>query len=191
MASDWTLALDTSARAGSVALRGPAFSREIPLPADERHETGLGSAVRALLEEAGREPADLARIAVGVGPGSFTGVRIGVTFAKTLGWILDRPLVPISGLLALAASFDEPHAKLAVARRAHQNAVYAGVFDVTRREEVDPRESWSHLAEVSVAKPEANASFVEDSRRTQIGERGATIPGGTFSTASSISWRPR
>ena len=58
---------------------------------------------RALLAEADVELADLERIVVGTGPGSFTGVRIGIAAARGLALALDRPAVGVSTLAALAA----------------------------------------------------------------------------------------
>ena len=58
---------------------------------------------RELLAEAGVELADLERIVVGTGPGSFTGVRIGIAAARGLALALDRPAVGVSTLAALAA----------------------------------------------------------------------------------------
>lgn len=49
-------------------------------------------------------PKDLDKIIIVIGPGSFTGIRIGVTIAKTIAWSLDIPIVPISGLTAMAIS---------------------------------------------------------------------------------------
>lgn len=49
-------------------------------------------------------PKDLDKIIVVTGPGSFTGIRIGVTIAKTIAWSLNIPIVPISGLTAMAIS---------------------------------------------------------------------------------------
>jgi tRNA threonylcarbamoyladenosine biosynthesis protein TsaB len=68
------------------------------------HSLRAMPAIEALLEKAGVAPTQLDAIAVSEGPGSYTGVRIGVTIAKTLAWTLDKPLVGISSLQALAAN---------------------------------------------------------------------------------------
>lgn len=58
-------------------------------------ERGL-TVVGELLAQSGLEPLDLDRLAVGVGPGTFTGLRIAITYAKALAQAWERPLVPIS-----------------------------------------------------------------------------------------------
>ena len=61
-------------------------------------------AIEEVLNETGVKPAELDRIVVAKGPGSYTGVRIGVTIAKTLAWTLKKDLVGISSLEVLAQS---------------------------------------------------------------------------------------
>jgi tRNA threonylcarbamoyl adenosine modification protein YeaZ len=63
--------------------------------------------VDALLRQAGAHPADLGRLAVGLGPGSFTGVRIGLAAARGLALSLDLPGAGVSTLDALAAGAPE------------------------------------------------------------------------------------
>ncbi len=76
-------------------------------PGNVALERGL-ALVEAVLEQAQVAPAQLTRLAVGVGPGGFTGVRIAITYAKSLavGW--ERPLVPISSfdLLEYGRDFE-------------------------------------------------------------------------------------
>ena len=92
------------------------------------HSIGAMPAIEELLAKASIQPAEIDAIAVSEGPGSYTGVRIGVTLAKTLAWSLQKPLVGISSLQALAANariFSGFICPLFDARR--QN-VYAAVY---------------------------------------------------------------
>lgn len=73
------------------------------------------------------KPSDLNKIFVVNGPGSFTGIRIGLTVAKTMAFALNIPLVPISTLEMLASSSNEETIALIDARRGY---VYAGGYDV-------------------------------------------------------------
>ncbi len=67
-----------------------------------RHGEELLSRLDALLAHAGAEPTDLAAVVVGTGPGSFTGLRIGLATAKTLSYALGVPLIGIPAAHALA-----------------------------------------------------------------------------------------
>lgn len=93
------------------------------------HSGGAMPAVERLFTRTKMKPADLDAIAVSEGPGSYTGVRIGVTIAKTLAWTLKIPVVGVSSLKVLASNvpyFPEVICSLMDARR--QNA-YAGAYD--------------------------------------------------------------
>ena len=72
-------------------------------PAEHLHEQ-----IHTSLENLHITPQDLSRIAVVIGPGSWTGLNIGVTAAKTLAQILEIPLMPLYTLDALAASYSKP-----------------------------------------------------------------------------------
>jgi len=79
-------------------------------------EAGLG-AVAAMLRTAGIEPNQLARIAVGIGPGGFTGLRITIAYAKSLAQAWERPLVPISSFDALELGLELSRALCVVVGR--------------------------------------------------------------------------
>lgn len=72
-------------------------------PMTQGHDARLAPVVQQVMAEAGIEFAQLDRVAVIVGPGSFTGVRVGVAFARALGMTLEIPAVGVSSLEALDA----------------------------------------------------------------------------------------
>jgi len=101
------LGFDTATPATVVGLRIAdgtlTQARDDPPPGERpRHTTSLLVRARGLLDDAGLRFADLQRIAVGVGPGSFTGLRIGVATARGLAAATGAELVAVSTLRALA-----------------------------------------------------------------------------------------
>lgn len=97
------LAFDTSTSSLAVAVMEEGrLLAETNIHAERNHSAYLVSAIGEALSAAGVAKADLDGIAVGVGPGSYTGARIAVTTAKTLAWSLGLPVYGISSLEALA-----------------------------------------------------------------------------------------
>jgi tRNA threonylcarbamoyl adenosine modification protein YeaZ len=93
------LALDTSTSTASLALiQGARLVGELTWYVGQRHSTELLDRLNWLLETAGATPADLAEIAVATGPGSFNGVRVALTVAKSLCFALGARLAAISTL---------------------------------------------------------------------------------------------
>src|SRR5690554_5899592 len=96
------LALETATSLGSVALWDERLVGEYTLNIKRTHSERLMPAVVRILADAGLGPSDLTAVAVSSGPGSFTGLRIGMMTAKTLAWSLNLPLFGIPTLDALA-----------------------------------------------------------------------------------------
>ncbi|HKS79625.1 MAG TPA: tRNA (adenosine(37)-N6)-threonylcarbamoyltransferase complex dimerization subunit type 1 TsaB [Gaiellaceae bacterium] len=99
-----TLAFDTATAVATSALvdTGPNGHLEVLGERCSRAQTLLED-VDALLRQAGAHPSELDRLAVGVGPGSFTGVRIGLAVARGVALSLELPGAGVSTLAALAA----------------------------------------------------------------------------------------
>lgn len=92
------------------------------------HSAGAMPAIEEILARVGIKPNELDAIAVSEGPGSYTGVRIGVTLAKTLAWTLQKPLVGISSLKALAANAALYNGLVCPIFDARRGNVYTGVY---------------------------------------------------------------
>jgi tRNA threonylcarbamoyladenosine biosynthesis protein TsaB len=116
---------------------GALLERDVGRPAapGERptgHGRELVPAIDALVAEAGIKKTDIGAVAVSVGPGSYTGLRIGVTAAKTLAWALGCDLVAVPTLEALAreAAPEAPAGtrRLVPVVDARQREVYAAIF---------------------------------------------------------------
>lgn len=128
------LAIDTSTSQGSVALAtktGEEVSiREKAIDDGWQHGRLLISAVDALLREAGKTLNDVDAFACGIGPGSYTGTRIGVIAAKTLAWCQGRPLHGVSSLAALALCHRAAcgAATVVALQDARKDEIYAGAY---------------------------------------------------------------
>lgn len=92
------------------------------------HSVRLMPAIQQVMEEVGMAPKDLDRIAVSKGPGSYTGVRIGVSIAKTLAWTLNKELVGVSTLACLAQNGSQFTGVLAPFFDARRDRVYTGLY---------------------------------------------------------------
>lgn len=103
-----TLAFDTATAVATSALVDTGSNGHLEVLGERcsRAQTLLED-VDALLRQAGAHPSDLDRLAVGLGPGSFTGVRIGLAAARGLALSLDLPGSGVSTLAALAAGAPE------------------------------------------------------------------------------------
>ena len=84
--------------------------------------------IKNCINNANKKPQDIDKVYIVVGPGSFTGVRIGVTIAKTFGWALNKKVIPISSLEVLASTKvnTEYIVPMIDARR---DSVFAGIYD--------------------------------------------------------------
>lgn len=141
------LALETSNPVGSVALLDESgLIDERPIGTDRaQHAAAIIGAIDELLRTAGRDLEQVERIALSVGPGSFTGLRIGLATALGLCFGTTRRIVPVSTLAALStqAGNVDPIAPMLDARRGE---VYCGLYSadgVSREPDriSDPR-SW-------------------------------------------------
>lgn len=122
------LAIDTTHEFGSIALlRGEEVLEEVPLHAPNGFGHILYEAMAQMLERCGVDVSEIDCFASAAGPGSFTGVRIGLTAVKGLAEALQRPAVAVSNLQAMA-SFGEAQlrAPLLDARRGE---IYGAVYD--------------------------------------------------------------
>ncbi|HZG77913.1 MAG TPA: tRNA (adenosine(37)-N6)-threonylcarbamoyltransferase complex dimerization subunit type 1 TsaB [Paenibacillus sp.] len=97
------LSIDTSTPSMTMALTvGDEVLVERTTNAERNHSVQLLPEIDALVRSAGLRPREVRAVAVGCGPGSYTGVRIGVTMAKTFAWALGLPVYGVSSLEALA-----------------------------------------------------------------------------------------
>jgi len=126
------LALDTSTTAVGAAVHdGHTVVAEAGAVDARRHGELLAPAIEAALAQAGRRPAELTAVVVGVGPGPFTGLRVGVVTALVMGAALGVPVHGICSLDAVAWAFAEPGA-FVVVTDARRREVYWACYDGPR-----------------------------------------------------------
>ena len=148
------LAFDTSSPSVSVALLGGESGDDVLVELrseqEMRHGEQLAPLIEQALERAGATRQDLTAVGVGVGPGPFTGLRVGLVTARTLAFVLDLPVYGVCSHDALAleavttGAVAEP---FVVATDARRKEVYLASYD----------EAGVRLEGPAVAKPEAVA----------------------------------
>ena len=124
------LSIDTSSRAGSILLgEDQKVLGEINLDSSETHSVRLLSGVDYLLKNLGIRLLDLDAFAVVSGPGSFTGIRIGLTTVKGLADSTSKPVIPITALEAWVEKFPRLQGTIVPLIDARRGEVYWAVFE--------------------------------------------------------------
>ncbi len=124
------LAIDTSSSSGSIALLDAEgrLLAERTVGSAGPHARWLLGGIASLLRDHGLTTGDIERYALAIGPGSFTGLRIGVSTIKGLAWSAGRPVTPVCTLRALAMNAPYPGGLVCPILDARKSEVYAAVF---------------------------------------------------------------
>ena len=123
------LAIDTSTLVSSVALAEQGrLLAELTLQTKKTHSEHLMPHIADILDKAGKIRSDLTAIAVSIGPGSFTGLRIGLATAKALAYTLHLPLAGVPTMAALAFGCYAPGLTLAPMLDAQKGNVYFALY---------------------------------------------------------------
>ena len=123
------LAFETSAKACSAALHdGKALLAESYQNSGLTHSQTLMVMAEDLLKVCGKTAADVTHLAVAAGPGSFTGVRIGVSAAKGFAWGAELPVYGVSTLEAMALGLGALNGHICCCMDARRNQVYNAIF---------------------------------------------------------------
>lgn len=105
----------------------------------QNHSVRAMPAVEWLMQECGIRPEELDRVIVACGPGSYTGLRIGVSIAKTLAWTLNIPLASVSSLEVLAAGGSYFNGYICPIFDARRGQVYTGLYEYADGELINRR----------------------------------------------------
>jgi tRNA threonylcarbamoyladenosine biosynthesis protein TsaB len=146
-----TLGIETSGWEGSIALlRNGALVAERALSrTGRRHARTLVSELRELLASASATPRDVELVAVSVGPGSFTGLRVGVVCAKTFAYATGCTVVGVDTFEAIAAGSPSDVDRVVVLADAQRGDLYAGRYARSAT-----RDEWRREGEIEIQRAE-------------------------------------
>lgn len=143
----YILAVDTNSWAGSAAiLKRKKLLAEVNIESPLTHSERLLPAIDFMLKSTQLEMSDMDGFALAVGPGSFTGIRIGMSTVKSFAYATGKPVAPVSNLTALAKKLQHPQTRLICpVLDAKKNEIYAGLFESKSRvlKEVVPQGVYS------------------------------------------------
>jgi tRNA threonylcarbamoyladenosine biosynthesis protein TsaB len=123
------LAIETSLASGTIAaLDGDRLLAQSPLDPDQRTAQSFAPAIVAQLVAVGWRPQDIELLAVTIGPGSFTGLRIGITAAKTLAYAVGAKVIGVNTLLAIASQSPNEIQDLHAVIDAQRQQLFVGRF---------------------------------------------------------------
>jgi tRNA threonylcarbamoyladenosine biosynthesis protein TsaB len=128
-ASPVILAIENSSMCGSVAIVSPDLClAELSITSSVTHSRRLIDSIETILKSVDLTLNDIDAIAVSLGPGSFTGIRIGLTTAKGLAFATGKPLIGINSLAALASQVAYSNARICSMLDARKKEVFAAFY---------------------------------------------------------------
>lgn len=123
------LGIETSAQVGSLALvEDEHFVAQGDIDSSLNHSAGLIPVLEGILRDAGWKIKDLEGIGVGLGPGSFTGIRVGLAAGQGIAFGTGIPLIGIGSLHAAARGSSAPNGSIVVLLPAARERVYGAVY---------------------------------------------------------------
>ncbi|WP_164670263.1 tRNA (adenosine(37)-N6)-threonylcarbamoyltransferase complex dimerization subunit type 1 TsaB [Virgibacillus doumboii] len=187
------LAMDTSNQLLGIAIhKENQLIGKVVTNVKKNHSVRLMPAIDQLMREVNMAPDELDKIVVAKGPGSYTGVRIGLTTAKSMAWSLDIPVVGVSSLEVLAYQGRFSEACVCPFFDARRGLVFTGLYQwkngslesVSEEKNVLMTDWLGQLADsrkdVLFLSPDINMH--RDSIKHYLGDR-AIVPDGSFHTA--------
>jgi tRNA threonylcarbamoyladenosine biosynthesis protein TsaB len=149
------LAVDTSTSLGTIALvDGPVVRAELALNVSATHNQRLLPGIHRLLNDVGWPLEILDALAIGLGPGSFTGLRIGMSVMKGLAFATGKPLAGVPTLDALAANVALAPCTICPVMDARKGEVYTALYRGGEGRDLE------RLTAYQVMKPQRFADFI-------------------------------
>jgi tRNA threonylcarbamoyladenosine biosynthesis protein TsaB len=192
------LAIDTSTRVGSIAVvQGSLLKAQQILNVSATHNQRLLPGIDRILADAGWSLDDLDGFAVGLGPGSFTGLRIGLSVIKGLAWATNKPLAGVPTLDALAANVSFVPHKICPILDARKGEIYTAFYRqgdggiprrLTSYMAIKPEQLLALISETTVVIGDGLVSYGGYLQR-ELGNR-LVVPPPHLSVihASSVAW---
>lgn len=184
----FVLGIDTATRVAGAAIAGEdRLISERLIHNLQTHSQNIIPMISQVMDDAGLKPEDLHGIAVTGGPGSFTGLRIGMSVAKTMGLTLNLPVISVSTLKALAWNLYRAEGLICPILDAKKNEVYTCVYrsgdngleEVFRPAALSPEQLIVHLEEYGAEKIHFLGDGVPvygDTIRLALGQRALFAP---------------
>jgi tRNA threonylcarbamoyl adenosine modification protein YeaZ len=150
------LAIDTSTgMAGLALVQGYRILAEMTWQCGSNHSVELSPRLVTLLEQSKCDVKSLDGIIVALGPGSFNGLRVGVSEAKGMAFALGIPIVGVSTLEATAYAYAPCRLPVCAVQNAGREEIAAAVY------QQKPRKGWQKLQEEQIIKPEQLDSWIK------------------------------
>ena len=191
------LALDTATSSCSVAAtEGGELAAELTISKDQTHAKHLMQLIHSVLGKAGFGVGDLDGLAVTIGPGSFTGLRIGVSTVKGLAHALGKPVVGVSTLEALARQCGQTPHLICPLLDARKGEVYAATYRLNADQLVKKTGERAMRPEAALESIKSSCVFIGTGARlyrrdiiAALGDLAHFVPGGqNIIRASSVAF---
>ena len=127
------------------------------LASDRRHAESLTPMIQFVMQQAEAEMSDLSAVAVDVGPGLFTGMRVGIAAAQSIAWALELPMIPVCSLDVVAMNAHWSESVVAASLDARRGEVYWALYRM-RAIGTEPQ----RITEPVVSSPEDLAVHLAD-----------------------------
>lgn len=142
MSTGRALAIETSGQSGSVALvENAQVLVQESFPHGLKHAAGMLPMIDRLMRNHGWNPSDLQHLYVSHGPGSFTGLRIGITLAKTLAMVTGAKIIPVPTLQILARNAPAEAKNLIVLLDAKRDQIFTARYERQNRNWIEQEQA--------------------------------------------------
>lgn len=139
----WTLAVETSAATGSLALfKERALAESVVWPNERSHSEKITTEAQRLLNNHGLSWPDLTQYCVSTGPGSFTGIRVALTFVKSMAYSFSRPVLTTDSLFLMALPALQEYESVFCMQSAFRNLTYCALY---QRKSTENRSTYDQI----------------------------------------------